>query len=55
MENDVTPVVMLGRGYDDDDGVGRDGGASDDSNDDNGTAMDLQAQEDLALALIRGK
>ena len=28
---------------------------SDDSGDDDGTAVDLQAQEDLALALIRGK
>jgi len=60
VERDATPMVMLGRGHDDDNngnnGVRRDGGASDDYNDDNdGTAVDLQAQEDLAPALIRGK
>ena len=55
VERDAAPAVMLGRGSDDDDGIGRDGVASDDSGDDDGTAVDLQAQEDLALALIRGK
>ena len=57
VERDAAPAVMLGRGSDDDDGdgIGRDGVASNNSGDDDGTALDLQAQEDLALALIRGK
>ena len=52
MERDVAPLVMLGRGSNnDDDGIGRDVGSSDGYDDDNGTVVDLQAQEGKKIHL----